>query len=145
MMIRNGECQLEIFNDELLNEAFRIFDKDGDGLIDELELRAVMSNLGNFSSSLCQFALTNDDILGEQLTDDEINDMIREADLDGNRHVDYAEFSALVRRLLQMQNLSSNLHTANHLGPYEGRGIIPYIDDEQDEESADENSNKPVT
>ncbi|CAF4407196.1 unnamed protein product, partial [Rotaria magnacalcarata] len=45
-----------------------------------MEIRSVMNNLG------------------EKLTDDELNDMIREADLDGNRQVDYAEFSALVRR-----------------------------------------------
>jgi Ca2+-binding EF-hand superfamily protein len=48
MMNRKGESQLEIFNDELLNEAFRIFDKDGNGFINEMELRSVMSNLGNY-------------------------------------------------------------------------------------------------
>ena len=67
--------------------------------------------------------------------------MMREADLDGNRQVDYAEFSALVRRLLQIQNLSTTQATTNGTGPYEGRGIIPYIDDDLDEESIDHISN----
>lgn len=58
--------------------------------------------------------------------------MIREADLDGNRQVDYAEFSALVRRLLHLQTHSTT--TTNSSGPYEGRGIIPYIDEDTDEE-----------
>ncbi|CAF1963013.1 unnamed protein product [Rotaria magnacalcarata] len=120
MMNSKGESKLEIFNDELVNEAFRIFDKDGNGLISEMELRSVMSNLG------------------EKLTDDELNDMIREADLDGNRQVDYAEFSALVRRLLQIQNLSTNLNLVDNSGAYEGRGIIPYIDDDLDEDYNDQ-------
>ena len=47
MMNRKGESRLEMFNDELLNEAFRIFDKDGNGLISEMEIRSVMNNLGN--------------------------------------------------------------------------------------------------
>lgn len=47
MMDRKGGSQLEMFNDELLNEAFRIFDKDGNGLITEMEIRSVMSNLGS--------------------------------------------------------------------------------------------------
>ena len=46
MMIRKGENRLDTFNDELLSEAFRIFDKDGNGLISEMEIRTVMSSLG---------------------------------------------------------------------------------------------------
>jgi hypothetical protein len=64
--------------------------------------------------------------------------MIREADLDGNRQVDYAEFSALVRRLLQIQNLSTNLNVIDSSGAYEGRGIIPYIDDDSEEDSIEQ-------
>ena len=59
--------------------------------------------------------------------------MMGEADLDGNRQVDYAEFSALVRRLLEIQNLSSMTTTINRMAAYEGRGIIPYIDEDPDE------------
>ena len=50
MMNRKGENQLEMFNDDLLNEAFRIFDKDGNGLISEMEIRSVMSNLGELAN-----------------------------------------------------------------------------------------------
>jgi hypothetical protein len=63
--------------------------------------------------------------------------MIREADLDGNRQVDYAEFSALVRRLLQIQNHSTNINIIHNSGAYEGRGIIPYIDDDSEEDPLD--------
>ncbi len=31
---------------EVLAEAFKVFDKDGDGLISDAELRNVMTNLG---------------------------------------------------------------------------------------------------
>ena len=54
-----------------MKEAFKVFDKDGDGFISAAELRHVMANLG------------------EKLTDDEVEEMIREADLDGDGKVDY--------------------------------------------------------
>ena len=49
MMNHKGENRLNIFNDELLNEAFRIFDKEGNGFITEKGLRAVMNNLGKIT------------------------------------------------------------------------------------------------
>lgn len=52
-------------------EAFRVFDRNGDGFISAPELRLVMTNLG------------------EKLTDEEVDDMIREADLDGDGVVSY--------------------------------------------------------
>ena len=52
----------------------QVFDKDGDGKISSTELKQVMANLG------------------EKLTDDEIEEMIREADADGDGEVDYEEF-----------------------------------------------------
>ncbi|KAJ8895211.1 hypothetical protein PR048_000536 [Dryococelus australis] len=56
---------------EELREAFRVFDKNNDGLISSTELRHVMTNLG------------------EKLSDEEVDDMIREADLDGDGMVNY--------------------------------------------------------
>ena len=47
------------------------FDKDGSGKISEDELRTVMQSLG------------------ETLTDDELREMIREADTDGDGEINY--------------------------------------------------------
>lgn len=54
-----------------IREAFRIFDKDGNGSISASELRHVMTNLG------------------EKLTDEEVEEMLREADIDGDGQINY--------------------------------------------------------
>ncbi|PKA61415.1 Calmodulin [Apostasia shenzhenica] len=60
--------------EEELKEAFKVFDKDQNGYISASELRNVMINLG------------------EKLTDEEVDQMIREADIDGDGQVNYDEF-----------------------------------------------------
>jgi len=60
--------------EEEIREAFRVFDKDGNGFISAAELRHVMTNLG------------------EKLTDEEVDEMIREADVDGDGQINYDEF-----------------------------------------------------
>lgn len=140
MMKQKIHSQPDLINDELLSEAFRIFDKDGNGLISKTEIHSVMKNLG---TSFVLLLLRSHRLIssffsipGEQLTDDDLNAMIHEADLDGNHQVDYAEFSALVRRLLQLENLSSIVSKdTKKTDAYEGRGIIPYIDDDLDEDT----------
>ncbi|GMP99236.1 hypothetical protein CsSME_00046786 [Camellia sinensis var. sinensis] len=57
-------------SEEEHKEAFRVFDKDQNGFI----LRHVMTNLG------------------EKLTDEEVDEMILEADIDGDGQINYDEF-----------------------------------------------------
>lgn len=57
--------------EEDLREAFKIYDKDNNGFISQSKLRLVMANLG------------------EKLTDDELKEMIIEADIDGDGQVNY--------------------------------------------------------
>ena len=57
--------------DEELRNAFYLFDKDGSGYISSSELKAAMNNFD------------------ENLTDEEIEEMIREADLDGDGEISF--------------------------------------------------------
>lgn len=63
---------------EELKEAFKVFDKDGNGFISAAELRHVMTSLG------------------EKLTDEEVDAMMKEADADGDGQVDYDEFAKMM-------------------------------------------------
>ena len=58
-------------SDDEIREYFRVFDKDGNGFISAAELRHVMTTLG------------------EKLTDEEVDEMIREADINGDGQVNY--------------------------------------------------------
>lgn len=66
--------------EEELREAFKIFDSNEDGFISALELKTVMTNLG------------------EKLTDEEIDDMIREADFDNDGVINYDEFVYMITK-----------------------------------------------
>lgn len=67
-----------------LRAAFKVFDKNKDGFISARELRDIMMNLG------------------EKMTDDEVEDMIAEADIDGDGQIDYEEFIAMVTKNMEM-------------------------------------------
>jgi len=57
-----------------MRAAFKVFDIDGNGTIDEKELRATMKKLG------------------ENLSDDDVKAMIKAADKNNDGKVDYEEF-----------------------------------------------------
>lgn len=52
------------------NQDVKVFDRDNNGFISAAELRHVMTSIG------------------EKLTDDEVDEMIREADQDGDGRID---------------------------------------------------------
>lgn len=72
MKIPDGEDELK--------EAFKVFDKNNDGLISASELRHVMTNLG------------------EKLSEAEVDDMMKEADMDGDGMVNYTEFVMILTK-----------------------------------------------
>ena len=67
MMARKGQGSDP---DKELREAFKVFDRDGTGTISRDELKAVMKSLG------------------ENLSEEEIDEMLKLADKDGDGHID---------------------------------------------------------
>mmetsp|Transcript_90001 Transcript_90001/g.201417 ORF Transcript_90001/g.201417 Transcript_90001/m.201417 type:complete len:154 (-) Transcript_90001:118-579(-) len=67
--------------EEELTLAFRVFDRDDNGYINSHELRTVMTNIG------------------EKFTDDEVDELVRSADVDCDGQISYEEFVKLMGRL----------------------------------------------
>lgn len=84
-------------SEEELREAFKVFDKDGSGDISAAELRHVMTSLG------------------EKLTDEEVDEMIREADIDGDGKVNY-EGNELIYNVLIIYKMSIYRRRRNRVG-----------------------------
>ncbi|XP_041361658.1 calmodulin-2/4-like [Gigantopelta aegis] len=61
-----------------MKEAFQMFDTDGDGFINERELRVALTRVG------------------EALTDAQVQDVFRDADKDGDGRISYDEFAKYI-------------------------------------------------
>ena len=59
--------------DEVIN-AFRVFDKEGNGLISSVELKHIMMSIG------------------DKMTEEEADEMVNEADIDEDGMINYEEF-----------------------------------------------------
>ena len=64
--------------EEEFKEAFRVFDKDGNGFTSAAELRHIMTSLG------------------EKMTDEELDIMLGMADIDGDGQINYEEYVKLM-------------------------------------------------
>lgn len=62
-----------------LNEAFKIFDSDNDGIIPHLEMRYFMKNFS------------------DNLKDSEIDELLKEIDINNNGLINYKEFVKLIK------------------------------------------------
>merc|ERR1719469_214603 len=65
---------------EEMREAFLVFDRDKSGSVSASELKHVMNNLG------------------EQVTNEEVEEMIREADADGDGELSFDDFLQFIQR-----------------------------------------------
>ncbi|KAH9729635.1 calmodulin [Citrus sinensis] len=74
---------------EELKEAFKVFDRDQDGFISAAEVNV---HINHYTVHLRNVMMN----LGERLSDEETEQMIREADLDGDGLVSFEEFARMM-------------------------------------------------
>ncbi|CAF4523426.1 unnamed protein product, partial [Rotaria socialis] len=67
-----------ITTEDNLKDAFNLFDQNNDGYIETKDLREIMTNLG------------------ERITDEDIDEMMREADIDKDFKVNFYEFQRIM-------------------------------------------------
>lgn len=89
---------------EEVKEAFAIFDKNGDGTITTKDLITVMRSLG------------------KNPTEDEIDDMIREVDTDGNGVIDFIEFLEMMAKM--STDVDETIKEAFYIFDTDGSGAI---------------------
>ena len=87
-------------------QAFDIMDRNQDGVITVDDLAAVMR------------------AIGQSPTHQELQDMIREVDADGNENIDFTEFLALMSRQMRQSDIEDELREAFRVFDRDGDGFI---------------------
>lgn len=100
-----SETQIEEFK-----EVFGLFDKDGDGTISTKELGTVMRTLG------------------QNPTDAEIEQMIKEVDVDNNGEIDFGEFCGLMVKKMKESEPEEELVEVFKIFDKDGNGRIDMYD-----------------
>ena len=89
---RNGKIDFDEFlgmvsrkmkvgaTDEEIKDTLRVFDKDCNGFISAAELRQALANFG------------------QKLSEEEVDEIIKEVDFDGDGQIDYAEFVSMMKK-----------------------------------------------
>ena len=68
---------------------YRVFDRNGDGFISKSEFKHCMMHFG------------------EKFTDDEVEEMIAEADANNDGQIDYTEFSQMILKEIDRENVTA--------------------------------------
>jgi calmodulin len=90
---------------EEYKEAFKLFDKDGNGSISSKELGVAMRSLG------------------QNPTEQELLDMVNEVDIDGSGTIDFPEFCQMMKRM-NKENDSEMIREAFRVFDRDGNGYI---------------------
>jgi len=86
--MRDGDSEEEI------KQAFKVFDKDGNGYISAAELKHALNDPAFRGSSLTDITQS----AGGSLTDEEVNEMIREIDTNSDGQIDFEEFVEMMSK-----------------------------------------------
>jgi Ca2+-binding EF-hand superfamily protein len=115
MSILHGidQLRLQIQSDKLspeqieeFKEAFSIFDKNGDGKISPSELGTVMR------------------ALGQNPTQQELNDLVNEIDTNGDSMIEFSEFLTMMARQIKEQDVEAEILEAFKVFDSDGDGKI---------------------
>ena len=87
-------------------DAFELFDKDKDGTITAKELANVMKSLN------------------QDPTENELNEMIAEVDIDGNGQIDFEEFVCLMNKRSKETDTEEEVINAFKVFDKDGQGLI---------------------
>lgn len=87
-------------------EAFEMFDRDKDGLINQQELGNILRSLGHEPS------------------DQDLSDMISEVDSNEDKRVDFAEFMQIMLKRMKQSDIEEELIEAFRIFDKEGKGEI---------------------
>lgn len=85
------EIENEVYSPQVIENAFARFDMDGNGYISASELRTILSD--SFCSNMKHVA--------DVLTDEDVEEVMLEADLDGDGRISFEEFQEMIPFLSQ--------------------------------------------
>ena len=111
---------------EEAEEAFSLFDKDGDGSITIKELGTVMRSLGALLPIHLRplVLVLSNTLLGQNPTEAELRDMIDEVDADGNGEIDFPEFLTMMFRKTRDSDSEAEIKEAFKEFDKDGNGYI---------------------